>query len=453
MAFRRYGTFRGGIDLPDEKHATLAAPIAPCRGIERLRVPLRPCGGAPAEPRASAGQRVRAGQRIASAPDETGVDIFAPLDGRVEALGTALVAVSDGFVESPVIELADLSEPSVPEPARQDAPQGDQAAFDWSAADPEDLLERLAAGGLLTYRRSPTPLVRWIAGARDRRCRTLIANAVEHEPYVTADHRVLAEYGQEVMEGLAVLARAIGAADVVLAADRRRTPCYEGSVDAAEGLGVSRIALPHKYPVGADTILTKVLTRRETPPGAGTTAVGAAVVDVATCLAVWHWVARGERPLGRVLTLAGPRAAEPANVWAPFGADCRRLAGGGDALVLHGGPMAGMPCPDAAVVTPATCAVLSLEADRPPLPSPCIRCGWCTDHCPAGLNVAALNDAFELSLVERARRAGAPACVECGVCSYVCPARLPLAHRVKQLKRRILAAARPAVAVAVAQPT
>jgi electron transport complex protein RnfC len=349
-------------------------------------------------------------------------------------------------VESPAIELADLSAPQVPPPEPK-------CVFDWAAADPDDLLERIRAGGLVTYRRTPVPLARWIARARGRRCRTLIANAVEHEPYVTADHRVLAEYGEEVMGGLAVLAKAVGAADTVLAADRRRTPHYESSVDAGDRLGIERIALPHKYPVGADAILTKVLTRREAPPGAGTMAVGAAVVDAATCLAVWHWVVCGLSPAGRVVTLAGPRVAQPANLWVPFGADCRRLAGSGDGLLLHGGPMGGTACREGAVVTPATNAVLSLEAARPPLPSPCIRCGWCTDHCPARLNVAALNDAFELSLVARARRAGAPACVECGVCSYVCPARLPLTHRVKQLKRRILTAARSGAAAGACEPT
>jgi electron transport complex protein RnfC len=88
------------------------------------------------------------------------------------------------------------------------------------------------------------------------------------------------------------------------------------------------------------------------------------------------------------------------------------------------------------VVGPATTALLALDgaANHGP-PSPCIRCGWCTDHCPARLNVAALNDDYELALVDRARRTGVAACVDCGVCTYVCPARLPLTQRVRQLKR------------------
>ena len=446
MPFRRYGTFTGGIDLPDEKHATLGAPIRPCPRPERLGVPLGSWRGAPAEPTVRPGERVRAGQRIAAAPDDTGVDVFSPLDGRVGPVGSARVAAGGGFAHSPAIELTDLSEPDLP-------PAAPERVFDWASAGPEELRQRLAEGGLLTYCRSPAPLMRWIAQARERSCRTLLANVIEHEPYVTADHRVLAEHGQEVMEGLAVLARAIGAGDVALAADRRRTPYYEGSLAAAERLGISRIALPHKYPIGADTILTKVLTRRETPPGESTMAVGAAVVDAATCLAVCHWVVYGLRPLGRAVTVAGPRTAEPANVWAPFGADCLRLAGDDGGLVLHGGPMAGVPCRPGTVVTPATQALICLQTPREPLASPCIRCGWCTDHCPARLNVASLNDAFELSLVAVASRAAVAACVECGVCSYVCPARLPLTQRVRQLKAKVRAAAAAARSPAGAEST
>ncbi|MCK4602606.1 MAG: 4Fe-4S dicluster domain-containing protein, partial [Phycisphaerae bacterium] len=128
---------------------------------------------------------------------------------------------------------------------------------------------------------------------------------------------------------------------------------------------------------------------------------------------------------------------EQRNVYAPFGASCLSLADSEAEPVIHGGPMVGLRCRRDAVVSPSTNAVLAIEASEAAPPTPCIRCGWCTDHCPARLNVAALNDAFELAILDRARRAGALACVECGVCTYVCPARLPLSQRLKQLKRAI----------------
>jgi len=434
MIFRRYGTFTGGIDLPDEKGATLDEAIVPCRLPAELRVPLAPCAGRAAEPIVRLGQHVRAGERIGRAADAGGVDVFAPLSGRVGPIVPAEVAGGHGFVESPAVALTELDGPAAAFDA-DGSPQADP--LDWQAAEAGAICERISAGSLTTFRPRPQPLGSWVGRARENRCGTLVANAMEQEPYVTADHRLLVDRGADVVEGLAILRKAVGADEAILAADRRRTGAYEALMQAAERFGVTRIALPHKYPMGADTILVKVLTRRETPPGRSTMAVGAAVVDAATCRAVFQWVCRGVRPLGRVVTVAGDRAAAPANLWVPFGADCVELTGGAEGLIVHGGPMSGLRCGRRAVVTAATCAVLALSPPATPLPTVCIRCGWCTDHCPVRLNVTALNDAFELSLVGAARRGGAPACVECGVCSYVCPARLPLAQRVKQLKQAI----------------
>lgn len=427
MLFRRYGTFTGGIDLPEEKHATLDAPIRRPPLGQHLRVPLAPCGKSPAKPVVKRGRQVTAGQRIARAVDAGSVDVFAPLSGKVGPATTVDVATAEGFIRSPAIELTDLSEdqfPSVCEPSR-----------DWQHAEPSALRQRLAEGGLTTCRHHLEPLSAWLNRTLSNNCRTLIANVMENQPYLTAEHRLMVEHGGEVVVGLAILARAMEATQVVLAADWRRRAQYRHIAGAASRYNISSIGLPHKYPIGADTILVKVLTRRETPPGANTTAVGAAVVSASTCTAVCRWVACGIPATHRVLTVSGNKAGESGNFLVPQGTACSEIAGSGDQPLIHGGPMVGLKCTPDAVVTPATDALLAIEPTPYEPAGTCIRCGWCTDHCPGRLNVAALNDAFELGMVTQARRDGVHACVECGVCSYICPARLPLTSRVRQLKR------------------
>ena len=377
------------------------------------------------------GRRVAQGERIAEAP-EGGVDVFAPLGGRVEAIGTADVPAGQCFESRPAVVLTDLDAPGPIEAVTVE--------FDWASADGETLRRRIADGGLTTCRPPVRPLAAWVEQARRSRCRLLVANVMEGQPYVTADHRVLIEHAGAVAGALAILARAIGADDIVLAVDQRRTDDYDAVVAPAGTHNIERVALPHKYPIDADVILAKVLTRREAPPGSGAMGAGVAVTDAATCLATWRWVVGGRRPTGRVVTVAGERADEPGNVYAPFGAPCAGLLDAAEAPLIHGGPMVGLRCTGRAVVTPGTNAVLAIRETPPAPPSPCIRCGWCTDHCPARLNVAALNDAFELGQLDLARRLGARGCVGCGVCSYVCPARLPLAGRAKQLRQ---AAAEP----------
>jgi len=430
MLFQRYGTFTGGIDLPDEKQATLDLPIAPIARPERLRVSLSPCGGRAGEVLVEAGQRVQAGQRLARAASPSGVDVFAPLSGRVASTVTVKIAFGDEFAAVPAVELDRLSDP----PNVEVLPRQEGDFRDLSS---QELRERLAEGHLVMGRRPPCSLSGWIERARRHDCHTLIANVMENQPMVTADHRLLVEHGEDVVRGLAILGRAVEARELVLAVDQRRVSQYRRLLSASRQHDVSRIALSHKYPTGADAILVKILTRRETPPGQSTLAVRAGVVDAATCLAACHWVLGGRRQLGRVLTLSGPGIRRPGNYYVPFGAPCFELAEGWTKTLVHGGPMTGLLTPQEAVVSPATEALLALDTPVGAVPRPCIRCGWCTDHCPARLNVAQLNDEYELNLVNSARKAGVMACVECGICSYVCPAGLPLTSRVKQLKRTI----------------
>ncbi len=449
MIFRRYGMFTGGIELPEEKSSTIARAIEVTARPDRLLVPLATCGATPARPTVDPGDTVSAGQRIGAADDPSAVDVFAPLAGRVAAMATVAVPSWGGFVESAAVEIVDLSDPAEMVPPReQDSDNAGEDRFDWQQAGEAELLERLAEGQLTTHRRSPLPLAAWLMRARAKKCRWTILNAIDHEPQVSSDHRLLVEFGPQIIEGLAIVAKMLGTRKVFVAADHRRTGQYGSCDTPAERFAHTQVALPHKYPIGADNILTKVLTRREVPPGKRPLDVGAAIIDAASCLAIHQWIVRGRRLLGRVVTVAGPHTKSPGNFWTPFGTPCADLVhltagaveqtGGKETTLTHGGPMAGAVCDARAVVTPATGALLGLEAVKMPLPSPCIRCGWCTDHCPARLNVAVLNDAFELSLIDRARLGGALACVECGVCSYICPARLPLTQRVKQLKRRII---------------
>jgi len=427
MLLRRYGTFTGGIDLPDEKQATEDLPVRISPRLQRLAVPLAPFGGPAAEPVVPVGEGVTIGEKIARAAGADGVDIFAPLDGRFTGLCEARVAVGGTLHSSPAMELKDLGHPQV---LRSPPP-----TFDWRAASNETLHHRLSEGGLVLHRRSPRPLTAFLQEARHKRPRVLIGNGMENQPYVAADHRLLVEHGVEVIRGLSMLARAVKAAETILAVDQRRTDDYRELIGPARSYGITLVALPHKYPIGAEPMLVKVLTRRETPAGGSTMDVGAAVLNPPTCLAAYRWVAGGMPPVARVVTIAGEHIDHPANAWVPFGALCEELAAGAAPPLIHGGPMTGVRCEPNTVVTAATDAVLALAGTQVPHPTPCIRCGWCTDHCPARLNVAALNDAFELARPRAARRLGVVACVECGVCSYVCPARLPLSQRVSRLKR------------------
>jgi len=434
MPLRRFGTFAGGIELPDDKAATLEAAIEPIGHLSRLRVPLAPVSAEPARPVVRPGEYVSHGEPLAEADDGRQADVFAPLAGRVAEFTEVLLHDDHiGWRKSPAVELSGLDEPM----RIQHLP----IQYEWQAADNPSLRVRLSEGGLVTCGKPPAALNDWLARGRAAGVDTLIANVTENTPFVTADHRLLVECGSDVIRGLAILARALGAPRVMLAVDHRRTDNYRGAVGPARHYGIASLALPHKYPIGAEAMIVKVLIRREIPPGGCAFDVAAAVTDAATCWAVYRWVACGERQTARVVTLAGPEAQRPGNYLVPFGADAGEalsLAGAApDEPGVCGSAMRGAQIVAGAVTASGTEALLAIRPPAAPPPTACIRCGWCSENCPARLNVAALNDDFELGRPDRARRRFPQACVGCGICSYVCPARLPLARRVALLKQAL----------------
>jgi len=426
---RRFGTFSGGIDLPDDKGPTLHKPIGEWDGVKRISLPLLSHKRRGVSALVNKGQKVSTGQIIASADNET-PDVFAPCDAVVSGFSSVEIAGRYAMIKSPAIDL-DLTAPiGLPPP--------DRVKPDWRELHDTDLWDRITEGRISVHRPREAPLSQWVLRARAKSCRLLVANAMEQQPLVTSAHRLLVDHGPEVIEGLVILARAAGIANCALVVPRRRTDFYRDLMAPARHYNVTQVALSHKYPTEADEILTKVLTRRSVRPGGTPMDVQTAVIDPATCFAAFRWVACGQRLGGRVVTVCGSGRQEDGNYFLPFGAKCLEVINTNEQIVIHGGPMVGTACSPATVVTPATDAVLSITPTDYAPSSPCVRCGWCTDHCPARLNVAALNDDYELSLVNHARRLDVSACVNCGVCSYVCPARLPLMQRVRELKLAVI---------------
>ena len=425
MSFRKFGSFRGGINLPEPDTSALESPVAPCPPIHQLRVPL---GSKPHQLQVQPGQRVHPGQILANRSDGGG-DIVAPLAGKVAGTVAVSIAHQSRLIASEAIELVELSDPVEPFAAAEDL-------RDYKSLTIEAKLDRIRRVGVNIHRQPGGKLIGWIERARRKGCAILVANAMGAEPVIVSDHCCLAQRGREVIEGLSHLAELIGAKEIVLAADLRRTEQYRKVIASAQAGKIDLVALSEKYPTGADPILIEILTREEIPPGGTTMDVGVAVVNPSTCLAVRTALATDKQPTHRVVTITGERAIRRGNFWVPIGAAMSDLAGGGGTIIA-GGVMTGTRCDEQTVVTHTTDAILSIDAAAPAPATPCIRCCWCTDHCPSRLNVASLNDAFELGDIDQAQKLTAPACVGCGICSYICPARLPLAQRMRELKRVI----------------
>ena len=273
---------------------------------------------------------------------------------------------------------------------------------------------------------------------------TVIVNACECEPYITADDLLLWGYGAEVLGGLTILGRILGAGRLVVAVEDNKQETIE-SLRRKLPEAVELTVLPTRYPQGAEKLLIRSVTGREVPSGALSREVGCAVFNAATCAAVFAAVVRGRPLTHRIVTVTGEGVASPKNMIVPIGmllSDVIREAGGmkGNVVkVVCGGPMMGRAQETLDVpVVKGTNAVLCLTKGIAVEEAGgiCIRCGKCVEACPVNLQPLYLYRYGTRGDVERLERYHVADCIECGCCAYSCPGKLPIADRIRQGKQK-----------------
>ena len=195
-----------------------------------------------------------------------------------------------------------------------------------------------------------------------------------------------------------------------------------------------------KYPQGAEKMLITALLDREVPSGGLPAAVGAVVINVATCAEIGHLLPRGQGIQERVITIAGPAVERPGNFRIPIGTPLRfalQFAGLAEdaGRVFLGGPMMGQTLPSLDIpITKGTSGFVAFPAQDMATEYPCINCGYCVEACPLFLNPSQLGKFAVAERYDEMQEYNLFDCFECGSCTYVCPAHIPLVQRFRGAK-------------------
>ncbi len=274
---------------------------------------------------------------------------------------------------------------------------------------------------------------------------TLIANACECEPYITADDSLLRTNPEQVLEGMQILARLLNPRRIVLAVEDNKVEAIE-KVRSLLGdyPGTEVVVLPTRYPQGSEKQLIQAVTGREVPPGQLPIKVGCAVFNVSTFAAIYRAVVLGTALTQRIVTISGEAIAEPQNfivrIGTPFH-DLIEAAGGLNdrtERVISGGPMMGVAQSDLRVpVVKATNSILCLLKDRNgAAENPvCLRCGKCVSVCPMRLQPLYMYRFVNAGRLDQLQRLHITDCMECGSCAFTCPGKLPLVETFRKGKQ------------------
>ena len=431
--------FLGGVHPTSYKESTRRKPIMPLdQEPKQVVIPLTMCTGGGAVPVVKPGDRVTVGQVIAQ-PEGEGVYVHASVSGRVRAIEPrphpwggrwdAIVIDSDG---------QDTPCPDLPEPV------------DWARMDRAKVLARICQAGITSMGGGASPTHLRIARSVGR-ADTLIVSAAECEPYLTADHRLLLEKGDQVLQAVQMLAQLLRAdrAVLVVAGDKLNAVEFLERRLRRKHRSVELVTIQTRYPLGMEKQLVRTVTGREVPPGQSAIDVKCAVFNVATAYTLRAALLEGTPLTHRAVTVSGGAVTRPRNLWVPIGTPlhCLLESAGGlreePAVILTGGPMTGTVQTDLNTpVVKNTNALLCLTqrelGSARQLETVCVRCGHCVSSCPMNLNPAFVYRAVRLGERDRLPHLHLEDCMECGCCSYICPSHIPLVDLVRQA-RTILA--------------
>ncbi len=418
--------FFGGIHPKYNKEMSTREVTLPTVSPKQVVIPMVQHIGAPCTPLVQVGQYVRKGEKIGDGQGLC-VPVHASVSGTVVAIEPR-PHTNGRMVEAVVIENDGKNE-SVP-PVH---PQTE-----------DEILHAIREAGIVGMGGAAFPGNVKALSAMGK-VDTLIANACECEPYITADDCLLRTNARQVLSGMHILGDILHAETMVLAVeDNKKEAIAQVRQLLAQDERIQLRILPTRYPQGAEKQLIQSVTGRQVPPGQLPVSVNCAVFNVSTFAAIFRAVKLGVPLTERIVTISGEAIAQPQNYLTPIGTPFHDLIGMAGGLhdrterVISGGPMMGFAQSDLSVpVVKATNSILCLLKDvNGAAENPvCLRCGKCVSVCPMRLQPLYMYRFVNAGKLSELERLNLMDCMECGSCAFTCPGKLPLVERFRKGKQ------------------
>ncbi|CAI1608325.1 Nitrogen fixation protein rnfC [Serratia quinivorans] len=434
----RIWDFDGGIHPPEMKTQSSGVPLRTAPLPDKFIIPLQQHLGPEGELCVKVGDTVLKGQPLTVGRGRT-VPVHAPTSGTISAITPHITAHPSGLAE-----LCVIIQPDGEDRWCERAPVADYRQLTTS-----ELIQRIHQAGIAGLGGAGFPTASKLQGGMNG-VETLILNAAECEPYITADDRLMQEHADQVIEGTQILRHLLQPKVTLIGIEDNKPEAIAAlKLALRDQPGIALRVIPTKYPSGGAKQLTKILLGKEVPHGKHSSAIGVLMQNVGTAFAIKRAIVDGEPLIERVVTLTGEALSQPGNLWARIGTPVQHLlkfAGfqpQAQQMVVMGGPLMGftLPALHVPIVKISNCILAPSVGEMAPQEpeQSCIRCGLCVDACPAGLLPQQLYWFSRGEEHEKARNHNLFDCIECGACAFVCPSNIPLVQYYRQEKAEIKA--------------
>ena len=273
----------------------------------------------------------------------------------------------------------------------------------------------------------------------------VLLNGCECEPLLTADHRVMLEYADDVIYGLKAIMKAVDAPKgIIVIEDNKPDAIALMEEKTADIESIEVAAVRTKYPQGAEKMLIKRVMGRQVPRGGLPADVGCVVSNISTVKAISDAIQTGMPLTERVVTVTGEKIAKPGNYIVKIGTSVQALidyCGGvtdADVDIKMGGPMMGFALPNLDVpIIKSSNGIICIDTDQTETVS-CIKCGRCVDVCPMELEPLYFQKYADDENWQGMLDMNVRDCIECRCCEYICSSKIPLVSKIKAGKKAIM---------------
>ena len=429
----------GGVHPHDNKQYSAHQPIQEVSLPKQAIIPLVQHIGAPAQAVVEVGKKVKVGELLAKAGGFVSANICSPVSGTV----TKIDSTTDAWGAPMQAIFIDVE-------GDEWLPEIDRTPnlVHQCTLSPETIVEKIAAAGIVGLGGACFPTHVKLMPPPGKKAEVLIVNGVECEPYLTCDHQLMLEHGEEIIIGIKILMKALKIERAIIGIENNKKDAIKHMQALANtSLGIEVMPLQLKYPQGGEKQLIDACIGRQVPSGALPIEVGAVVDNVATIYAVYEAVQKNKPLISRVMTVTGKHVSKPGNYMVRFGTPIEEviaLAGGipvNTGKIIGGGPMMGRAM-DHTEGMPANKRLsgllfLSEEESIRPEEENCIRCGKCVDACPMGLEPYLLSRMSELEMWDDIEKHSIMDCIDCGCCVFTCPAHRRLLDHIRPGKAKV----------------
>ena len=439
----------GGVH-PSANKLSCAKPIEVLPLPEVVNIPLAQHIGAPAVAKVAKGDKVLTGQLIAEAGSFMSANIHSPISGTVTAVD--MVPNGQGLRQMMITIKREGDEWA------EGIDRSDKLVRECSLSA-QEIIARIKEAGIVGMGGATFPTHVKLSIPAGKKAECLIINGVECEPYLTSDHRMMLEHGEEMLVGVTILMKAVGVGKAYIGIENNKPDAIAHlSKIAAQYKGIEVVPLKVRYPQGGEKQLIAAVTGRQVPPPPALPIdVGAVVCNASTTFAVYQAVQKRMPLIQRVVTITGKNLREPKNLLTRMGTPVSALIAAAGGLpenagkVINGGPMMGRAMVNLDSPVTKGCSgitVLSERDARRREASQCIKCAKCVSACPMGLEPYFLSKMTQKKNWDELEARMITSCIECGCCQSTCPAYLPLLDWVRLGKQTVMGRIRARAAAA-----